>query len=218
MVRARALLLLVACIPGRHPVVGSACDATHPCPDELACVAGVCSDGSGGAGGGGGGGSSGGGTGGGGATACANNLLTDGDFEQQLLTGVYWEGADFTVQGATVRSGAWAAKLSAGASARTVTLRTQRAAISPVSGADHCAEAWVRATGTTGPIGLQLARWFTGPDLSAEATVVADGTWQRVTQRYAYPAGQISLTVQVNAPLAAGGEAFVDDVCVSVCP
>lgn len=76
----------------------------------------------------------------------------------------------------------------------------------------------MRATGTTGPSGLQLARWFTAADRSAEATVVADGTWQKVTQRYAYPAGQISLTVQENASLSATGEAFADDGCVYVCP
>src|SRR5207248_2608927 len=109
--RAAPLLLLAACIPGRHEVIGTACDDSHPCPDELPCVAKVCggsgvgggSAGGGAAGGGGtagggaaggvaGGGVAGGGSAGGGATGggsaggavppcTGTNKLQDGNFE-----------------------------------------------------------------------------------------------------------------------------------------
>jgi len=205
MVRLFAALLLAACIPGRHPVEGRACDGEHPCPDELLCYNLACRDVSGAAGGSSGGGA-GGGAGGGTAAACTNNLLTGGGFEDGMLASIYWNGM-FTNQGATVRTGAYAARLdSAG------TLRTQLTAIAAVAGSDHCAEAWVRSSG--GTVGLQLGRWLASTDLSAETTVTADGSWQRLTNRFAYPTGLVGLTVHVNAPAGT----FVDDVCVQVCP
>src|SRR2546430_2725953 len=66
-----AAALAAGCLPDRHSLVGRACDAVHPCPDDLACSAGVCALPTAGDSGaaGGGGGSAGGGAGGGGASA-----------------------------------------------------------------------------------------------------------------------------------------------------
>lgn len=209
-----ALVLLVACIPGRHPVEGKPCDRDHVCPDGLLCRNLVCVEpgnfgGGGGGSGGGSGGGTGGGFGGGSAQACPNNLLRGGGFEDGAFAGMYWSG-QFTAQGATIRSGAFAARITASS-----TLTSQLTAITPMTGADHCAEAWVRAAPGTGAIGLQLGRLFAGTDLSAETTVTPDGTWQKLTNRFAYPSGHFGMTIHVNAPAP---DVFVDDVCVQVCP
>src|SRR5947207_202096 len=99
MVRPALALLLIACVPERHAVVGGACDALHECPDNLACQGGVCVDDHGGAGGGGGGGAA------GGAAGCTGNLMGDGDFEEgPSLAPVYWS-VPGTVQGGTVHGG-----------------------------------------------------------------------------------------------------------------
>ncbi len=234
MVRPAFALLVVGCIAGRHPVEGKACDGVHPCPDELLCYNRVCTAVIAAAGGGadaaaggaalgtGGGGTAGGEAGGSGAQAggaaggCPNNLLKGGGFEEGQLSSLHWSGA-FTAQSATVRTGAWAARL-APATSSTVTLESMRFNITAVEDREHCAEAWVRATGASGPIVLQLGRWLATVELSPEMSVTADGTWQRLTNRFAYPSGLAGFTLHVKAPLFAGGEAFVDDVCVQLCP
>ncbi len=202
-----ALVLLAACIPGRHPVEGKPCDRDHACPDGLLCRNLVCVEPGNFDGGSGGG--SGGGAGGGSAQACPNNLLRGGGFEDGHLVNFNWMGP-FTAQGATVRTGAFAARITSAGS-----LISQFGALQPVAGMEHCAEAWVRGTAGSGAIGLQLGRQFSTVDLSAETTVTPDGTWQKLTNRFAYPSGHVGMTVHVNAPAA---DVFVDDVCVQVCP
>jgi hypothetical protein len=151
-----------------------------------------------------------------------NTALVDGDFEQDpTLISAYWgwQGGAGIVQTGTFRSASHAMKLS-NSTLTTVSLRSAVGNPMPTTGRDYCGEAWVMASASAGPLTLVMGRYVGSTELglpSPEGSVMPDGGWQRLTYRYFYPTMSGSLVVQVSAPLD-GGEAFVDDVCVQVCP
>jgi hypothetical protein len=150
-----------------------------------------------------------------------NNVIMAGDFER-AGAGAYWTtmpSGVLMVEGSTVHSGMFAAQVSAPFVA-PVSLRSQPTYITTMD-VDYCAEAWVKAAPSTGPITLQLSRRFMVDELSpvgADSMVSPDGGWQRLTTRFAYPMTYFILSAIIGGSFSTPGEFFVDDVCVQVCP
>ncbi|MBK7862547.1 MAG: hypothetical protein IPJ65_28855 [Archangiaceae bacterium] len=221
--RSAALLLsLAGCFPA-HDYAGLACDATHACPDGLACTAGVCG-GTGGAGGGTGGGSAnGGGRGGGtGGAGGSGNLLASGDFESGV--GDWYATStdtDFESQTTRVRSGAHAMRVFAKSVGSTLSVGLQREVITGVSdGVTFCIEAWVDRGNQVQPIKLITRRYAaSASDWEDTGTVTTDAGvsgWQRVVAAVTAAAPKdLYVNLRFSGQAVSGGEFFVDDVRVT---
>ena len=158
-----AVAAAFACLPERHEVVGGACDRLHPCPDDLECVANVCTEAPDGG---------------------LPDVLENGGFELGL-TG--WQAnTDATVLSLVqepVRRGSSAGRVGAGPpdSSRIGVVWT--APIPVDAGQTWCVEAFVQRGTIRGEIGLvsraysEGGDWVDAPPQFGSSTLPPDDGW-----------------------------------------
>jgi hypothetical protein len=212
MVRRLAWLAVLAlsCIPPLRDVTGYACDGTHPCPDNLPCVGGVCGGSTGGGSGTGGGGGGAGGGGMAGPSCSSPNEVTNGGFETSVLGDWVVTGGGMLDQDSLVVHGG-------STSARITTMFAADLSLTPTTPLDtssvgtYCAEAWVLGL-DAGQVSLNLKGATT-----TSQHVTPNGTWQHLTDTFDVGQFQSLLTLSVETTLDSSGVLFVDDVCFSKC-
>lgn len=164
--------LFGGCVPPLHEVIGRACDASHPCPDALLCVAGTCQ-----------------------AEAPEDVVVFTADFEDGTGGFEPTTGARLTI-GTTPHGAARALKVTPGETAQlpfgAQTLPTAMA----VGNGRYCASAWALHGLGDGALALTL-RAFGG---SGGTTLLAESTAgvARVSTPRAYQALATGLDVDAD--------------------
>ncbi len=213
MRRLAAALLVCACFPERHPLVGTRCDGNQRCPDELVCIADRCrpkgtdagADGDGGAGGGGG----------------SANLIENGDFEVVAVDPWMQEQAVGTTYridpgaGTNGSRGGVVQNFGASTGVSQLVTRVDKVRPAPKAGT-YCAEIWAKGINVSNAAMQVTVR---GNQAGGMILSTPIGTFARTAVQLTANQND-ALGVRLFAQLSVGGQLFFDDASLKpgACP